>query len=224
LGILYVWMMTQKPRWLWRLPLQTTGGDHQGVLVSCGWTPSSAIWEPTTSHWTKQSTWPRTESLQPHTERSSRPGSAPSSVEADVYVCRYTLLVVHAGKEEKEENTRWKKHRSITRVTKVSWSVWFWEEIKISAKVSKPKLLVSFSRVWSLLKNTQNMQLFCYFAIADNEFSICACKQKPQPASTKRWNSTAKMGWRAYTMFALLTAVQLHSGVCTCCWLFEVRN
>jgi len=30
---------------------------YQDVLVSRGWTPSSAIWEPTTSHWTKQSTW-----------------------------------------------------------------------------------------------------------------------------------------------------------------------
>ena len=40
----------------------------------------------------------RSESLQPHTERSSRPGSEPSSVEADVYVWRYTHLVVHARK------------------------------------------------------------------------------------------------------------------------------
>jgi len=42
----------------------------------------------------------RSESLQPHVERSSRPGPEPSSVEADVYVWRYTLLVVHARKEE----------------------------------------------------------------------------------------------------------------------------
>jgi len=41
-------------------PPPETGRDHQGVLVSCGWTPFSVIWEPTTSHWTKQSTWPRT--------------------------------------------------------------------------------------------------------------------------------------------------------------------
>ena len=34
--------------------------DHWGVLVSHGWTQSSAIWEPTTSRWTKQSTWLRT--------------------------------------------------------------------------------------------------------------------------------------------------------------------
>jgi len=39
------------------------------------------------------------ESLQPHTERSSRPGSEPSSVEVDVYVWCYALLVVHARKE-----------------------------------------------------------------------------------------------------------------------------
>jgi len=37
-----------------------TGRDHQGVLVSRGWTLSSAIWEPTTSHRMKQSTWLRT--------------------------------------------------------------------------------------------------------------------------------------------------------------------
>jgi len=42
----------------------------------------------------------RSESLQPHTERSSRPGSELSSMEADVYVWRYTLLLVHARKEE----------------------------------------------------------------------------------------------------------------------------
>jgi len=42
----------------------------------------------------------RSESLQPHTERSSRPGPEPSSVEDDVYVWRYALLVVHAKKEE----------------------------------------------------------------------------------------------------------------------------
>jgi len=35
-----------------------------------------------------------------HTERSSRPGPEPSSVDADVYVWRYALLVMHAGKEE----------------------------------------------------------------------------------------------------------------------------
>ena len=34
----------------------------------------------------------RSESLQPHTERSSRPGSEPPSVEADVYVWCYVLL------------------------------------------------------------------------------------------------------------------------------------
>jgi len=44
----------------------------------------------------------RPDSLQPHTERSSRPGSEPPSVEADVYVWRYALLVGHARKEEEE--------------------------------------------------------------------------------------------------------------------------
>ena len=42
----------------------------------------------------------RSESLQPHIERSSRPGPEPSSVEADVYEWSYALLVVHARKEE----------------------------------------------------------------------------------------------------------------------------
>ena len=42
----------------------------------------------------------RSESLQPHTERSSRPDPEPSSAEADVYVWHYELLVVHARKEE----------------------------------------------------------------------------------------------------------------------------
>jgi len=60
-------------------PHQRTGRDHQGVPVSRGWTPA------------------RSESLQPHTKRSSWPGSEPSSVEADVYVWCYTL---HARKEE----------------------------------------------------------------------------------------------------------------------------
>jgi len=40
----------------------------------------------------------RLESLQPYTERSSRPGSEPPSVEADVYVWHYELPVVHARK------------------------------------------------------------------------------------------------------------------------------
>jgi len=42
----------------------------------------------------------RSGSLQPHTEWSSRPGSESLSVETDVYVWRYALLVVHARKEE----------------------------------------------------------------------------------------------------------------------------
>ena len=42
----------------------------------------------------------RSESLQAHTERSSRPGPELSFVEADVYIWHYALLVMHAGKEE----------------------------------------------------------------------------------------------------------------------------
>jgi len=45
----------------------------------------------------------RSESLQPHTERSRRPGSEPPSVEADVYVWCCALLVVHVRKTEEEE-------------------------------------------------------------------------------------------------------------------------
>jgi len=51
----------------------------------------------------------RPESPQPHTERSSRSGSEPPSVEADVYVWRYALLVVHASKEE-ESTPHPKRH------------------------------------------------------------------------------------------------------------------
>ena len=43
---------------------------------------------------------------QPRSERSSRLGPEPSSVEADVYVWCYALLVVHARKEEEEEDTK----------------------------------------------------------------------------------------------------------------------
>jgi len=42
----------------------------------------------------------RPDSLQPHTEQSSRPSSEPPSVEADVYVFHYAVLMVHARKEE----------------------------------------------------------------------------------------------------------------------------
>ena len=45
----------------------------------------------------------RSESPQPLAEQSCQPGSEPSSVEADFYVWHYALLVVHASKEEEEE-------------------------------------------------------------------------------------------------------------------------
>jgi len=48
----------------------------------------------------------RSESLQPHTERSSQPGLEPLSVETDVYVWRYALLVVHARKEEEAPSSK----------------------------------------------------------------------------------------------------------------------
>ena len=64
-------------------PHQRTGRDHQGVPYQVA------------EHYPA-----RPDSLQPHTERSSRPGWQPSSVEADVYVWCYALLVVHARKEK----------------------------------------------------------------------------------------------------------------------------
>jgi len=42
----------------------------------------------------------RSKSIQPHSELSSRSGPGPSSVEVDVYVWHYALLVVHARKQE----------------------------------------------------------------------------------------------------------------------------
>ena len=63
--------------------------DHQDFTTSHGRTPSSEIWEPTTSHWTKQLI----------------SCSEPLSMEADVYVWRYALLVVHTSEEE-ENGTR----------------------------------------------------------------------------------------------------------------------
>jgi len=78
------------------------------------WTPSSKIWEPfiyaiCTFNFClslyKSSIWlqnVKKRRLQPYIERSSRPGSEPSSVKADVYVWHYALLAVHARKEEED--------------------------------------------------------------------------------------------------------------------------
>jgi len=44
----------------------------------------------------------RPQSLQPYTGWSSRSGSEPPSVEADVYIWRYALLMVYARKEEED--------------------------------------------------------------------------------------------------------------------------
>ena len=48
----------------------------------------------------------RSESLQPHTEQkqSTRSRTVLCRLEADLYVWRYALLVVHARKEEEEED------------------------------------------------------------------------------------------------------------------------
>jgi len=63
----------------------------------------------------------RSESLQPHTERSSRPGPELSSVEADVYIWRYALLVVHARKEEEEY---WSAVRMLTSFSQALSRTW----------------------------------------------------------------------------------------------------
>jgi len=59
------------------------------------WTPRLPGAGRRLRNWTRL----RSESLQPYTERSSRPGPEMSNVEADVYVWRYALLVVHARKD-----------------------------------------------------------------------------------------------------------------------------
>ena len=64
-------------------PHQITGRDHQ-----------------VSSYHVAEHRPVRSESLQPHTERSSRRGPEPSSVKGEVYVWRYALLVVHARKKD----------------------------------------------------------------------------------------------------------------------------
>ena len=68
-------------------PHQRIGRDHQGCA---------------SSYHVVEHRSAAFESLQPNTDRSSRPGSEPSSVEADVYVWCYALLVVRARKEEED--------------------------------------------------------------------------------------------------------------------------
>jgi len=48
----------------------------------------------------------RPEIQQPLPERNNRRGSESSTLETDVYVWRYALLVVHTTKEEKEDTTQ----------------------------------------------------------------------------------------------------------------------
>jgi len=54
----------------------------------------------------------------------SQTGSEPPCVEADVYVWRYALLVVHAGKEEQEETKRVRplSGRSAWKTRGVNWN------------------------------------------------------------------------------------------------------
>jgi len=65
----------------------------------------------------------RSESLQPHTERSSHwPGPEPSSVmEAEVYVWCYTLLVVHARQAE-DNTSNWTEGIGLQHVHRIQWN------------------------------------------------------------------------------------------------------
>ena len=88
------------------------------------------------SHHVAQHHLERFESLQPHTEWSSRPGSEPPSVEADVYIWHYALLVVHAGKEEEDPQSH--KNAQITK-----WRV---QHLEVDQKKSG-------QRLWKKLSN-----------------------------------------------------------------------
>jgi len=71
-------------------PSVKTERYHQGVLLSRGWTPSS-----------------ESENLQPHTERSSRAGPEPSSVEADVSLHMALRTLSGALPENKKYHAKW---------------------------------------------------------------------------------------------------------------------
>jgi len=71
-------------------PLQRTGRDHEGIP-----------YHVSKHHQT------RPESLQPYTKRNSQSGWELPSVEADVYVWRYALIVVHTRKEKSHLRTVW---------------------------------------------------------------------------------------------------------------------
>ena len=66
----------------------------------------------------------RSESLQPYNERSSWPGPEPSSVEADVYVWHYALLVVHARKQEDSRRQTNDQIGSMHALVAVSNGIW----------------------------------------------------------------------------------------------------
>ena len=70
----------------------------------------------------------RSESLQPHTEQSRQPGSELSSVKADVYIWRYTLLAVHA------------KKKKIRKTRHPWWGRSFWSFITIDTR--KPESIL----------------------------------------------------------------------------------
>jgi len=79
-----------------------TRGLRRRCQDDCNGSPARKLKETTraSSYHVAEHRRARSESLQPHTERSSRPCPEPSSVETDVYVRRYARLMVQARKEE----------------------------------------------------------------------------------------------------------------------------
>jgi len=67
--------------------------DADAKMILTAPTPTRKLEETTTasSYHVAEHRPARSESLQPHSELSSRPGPEPSSVEADVYVSTYDV-------------------------------------------------------------------------------------------------------------------------------------
>jgi len=106
----------------------------------------------------------RSESLQPHTEWSSRPGSEPSYVEADVYIWCCALLVVHAGKED-----------TVIQSSTASLS------LSVSTASSSPHISISGSYSKSVLTmldagvNEMNMNMHGHVDVISSHAFIAVC-------------------------------------------------
>ena len=129
----------------------------------------------------------RSESLQHHTEWSSRPGSEPSSVKADVYVRCCALLVVHVRKEDEEESsptssywhvswmTPWTPHPRHTR------NRWPWIRLDLTATcrlmiigdVSSTKFILGWCSGWLHDSDSSDVSLNAAAAGADNVDCNC---------------------------------------------------